>query len=206
MWRIVIFGFFWLTVTACSTTPGDAALRGGHYPQAADLYEAGAKHGDPLAARKLADLYNLRPGLPEDHKKAIYWYNKAIELGDVSSYWFVGVIYRDGEGNVPKNYGLAEQYFLQGAENGHHYSIYDLAGMYAEKHTKVSNDVEGLKWLNIVTTFATTCPSTNEGCQFILRDPKIIRKELESRMSPDQKQKARELADNWIQDWNRKQK
>jgi TPR repeat protein len=206
MRRIVIFVFFVLAVAACSTTPGDAARRGGHYPQAADLYEAGAKQGDPLAARKLADLYNLRPGLPEDHKKAIYWYNKAIELGDISSYWFVGVIYRDGEGNVPKNYGLAEQYFLQGAEKGQHYSMYDLAGMYAEKRTKVSNDIESLKWLDIVTAFATACPSTNEGCQYILRDPKKIRETLESRMSSDQKQKAKELADRWVEDWKQKHK
>jgi TPR repeat protein len=195
-----------MTIAACSTTPGDAARRGGHYPQAADLYESGAKLGDPLAARKLADLYNLQPGLPEDHEKAIYWYKKAIELGDIPSYWFVGVIYRDGKGNVPKDYGMAEQYFLQGAEKGQHYSMYDLADMYAEKHTKDSNDVEGLKWLNIVTNFASTCPITNEGCQYILRDPKKIRYTLESQMSPDQKQKTKELADKWVEDWKQKHK
>lgn len=205
MLRIAICGFFILTAAACSTTPGDAARRGGHYPQAANLYEAGAKQGDPVAAQKLGDLYNFRPGLPEDHEKAVYWYKKAIELGDIPSYWSIGVIYRDGNGNVPKDYGLAEQYFLLGAEKGQHYSMYDLAGMYAEQLTKSPNDIEGLKWLNIVTTFAATCPR-NEGCQYILRDPKKVREGLESRMNPDQEQKAKELADSWIQDWKQRHK
>jgi TPR repeat protein len=206
MFRIAICGLLFLATVACSTTPGDAARRGGHYPQAADLYEAQAKQGDPLAAQKLANLYNFQPGLPEDHEKAIFWYKKAIELGDIPSYWFVGVIYRDGKGNVPKDYGLAEQYFLLGAERGQHYSMYDLGGMYAEKLTHASNDIEGLKWLNIVTAFAVECPSSNEGCQYILRDPKKIRETLESRMSLDQKQKAKELADNWAKNWEKTHK
>ncbi len=203
MGRFLVFAFFIFSIAACSTTPGDAARRGGHYLAAADLYEAGAKQGDPLAAQKLANLYNLSPGLPEDHEKAVYWYKKAIELGDVPSYWLVGVIYRDGNGNVPRDYWLAEQYFLGGAERGQHYSMYDLAAMYAEKYTKVPNDVEGLKWLDIVTAFATTCPSSNEGCQYILRDPKKVREILESRMSLGQKLKARELADSWMQNWKK---
>lgn len=206
MLRFTIYGFLCLTLAACSTTPGDAAHRGGHYTQAAELYEAGAKQGDSQAAEKLGDLYNYRPGLPEDHGKAIYWYKKAIELGNPTPYWAVGVIYRDGKGNVPRDFGFAERYFLQGAEKGQHYSMYDLAGMYADNFAKTPNDIEGLKWLNIVTAFATTCPSSNDGCQYILRDPKKIREKLESRMNADQKQKAKASADNWVLDWKRKSK
>ena len=84
--------------------------------------------------------------------------------------------------------------------------MYDLAGMYSDKITKTPNDIEGLKWLDIVTTFAATCPSTNEGCQYILRDPKKVREGLESRVSPDQQQEAKELADSWIQDWKQRHK
>ena len=171
MLRITIFGLIMLTLAGCSTTPGDAALRGGHTPQAIELYESGANRGDPLAAKKLADIYAGRYGVPEDYEKAVHWYKKAIELGNIPSNWSVGVIYRDGLGNVPKDFGQAEMYFLQGAEKGQHYSMYDLASMYAEKQTKTANDVEGLKWLNIVTAFAATCQSTNKGCQYIMNDP-----------------------------------
>jgi len=181
-------------------------MRGGHYAGAATLYEAGAKQGDPVAARKLGNLYDLRPGVQEDHEKAVYWYRKAIELGDVPSYWFVGVIYRDGKGNVPKDDGQAEYYFLQGAERGQHYSMYDLSNMYADRRTKEQNDVEGLKWLEVVTTLATNCPTSNEGCQYILRDPKGVRGKLMARMNPDQRQKAKTLADDWISNWRQKSK
>lgn len=204
MWRFVICGALCVTLMACSTTPGDAALRGGHFAQAAALYEEGAKHGDAQAAERLGDLYNYRPGLPEDHQKAIYWYNKAIDLGNPVPCWAVGVIYRDGKGNVPKNLGLAEQYFLQGSEKGQHYSMYDLSGMYADNLTKTSNDIEGLKWLEVVTAFASTCPKSNEGCQYILRDPQKIKEKFESRMSPNQKQQAKALAEVWLHDWKQK--
>jgi len=42
MVRSVALGIFFLIISGCSTTPGDAARRGGHYPQAAELYEIGA--------------------------------------------------------------------------------------------------------------------------------------------------------------------
>ena len=195
-----------LSIGACSTTPGDAARRGSHLEQAAALYEAGARQGDPLAAQKLANLYNLRPGLPENHETAVYWYKRAIELGDIASNWFLGVIYRDGTGNVPRNDRLAESYFLQGAQKGQHYSMYDLAGMYADNRTQESNDVQGLMWLEAVTNFAKSCPASNEGCQYILRDPKKVRATLAARMNPDQRQRAKTLADDWVKDWDEKHK
>jgi TPR repeat protein len=200
----VIGMFFMLTMAACSVTPGDAARRGGHYPQAACQYEVVASHGDPLAARKLANLYDQRPGLPEDHAKAVYWYDRAIELGDIPSYWYAGVIYHDGKGNVPRDYGLAEEYFLRGAEEGHHLSIYDLADMYAENLTGTPDDIEGLKWFNIVTYFAIGYSKTDEEAQYILRDPKRIRAKLTARMSPGEIKKAEKLADAWLRDWMRR--
>ena len=198
MVRLVICGFLLLAGAACSTTPGDAAFQSGHYSQAAELYEAKANLGDPLAAQKLGNLYNHRPGLPEDHQKAIYWYEKAIELGDKASNWMIGSIYRDGKGNVPRNYKMAAKYFMQGAEAGQHYAMYDLADMYAENQIEKPNDVEGLKWMNIVTAYAAKYPKSNEGSQFILRDPKNVRGKLESRMTDQQKLTATQLADYWM--------
>lgn len=204
MRHLVIMLLMIIITSACSITPGDAARRAGHYLQAADLYEAGAEQGDPIAARKLAHLYNYKPGLPENHEKALFWYKKAIQLGDIQSYWFVGTIYRHGKGNVSKNCLLAEEYFLKGAEKGHRCAIYDLAEMYSERLTIISNDIEGLKWLNIVTNFVTNSPKYIVECQYIMKDSKKVREKLESRMTADQREKARELADDWIQRWKAK--
>lgn len=206
MWNYLAAVLLILSVAACSTTPGDAARRGGHYEQAANLYEKRANQGDPQAVQKLGHLYNLRPGLPEDHKKAVHWYKRAIELGDIPSHWFVGVIYREGGGNISKDNQLAEYFFKEGAEKGQHYSMYDLAGMHADNLTKENNDVQGLMWIEVVTIFSTNCPKSNEGCQYILRDPKGIRTKLESRMNPSEISKAKDLARNWVQEWNQKKK
>lgn len=50
----------------------DDPITGLHFAQGRKLSAsggAGAKHGYPLAARKLAVLYNLHPKLPEDYIK-----------------------------------------------------------------------------------------------------------------------------------------
>jgi TPR repeat protein len=39
------------------------------------------------------------------------------------------VIYRDGEGNVPRDLALAKKWLEVGAEGGQHYSMYDLADL-----------------------------------------------------------------------------
>lgn len=45
-----------LILTACNSKPGDAARRGGHLAQAADLYRKGADQGDAAAAFKLGQM------------------------------------------------------------------------------------------------------------------------------------------------------
>ncbi|HNX53222.1 MAG TPA: hypothetical protein PKI68_05720, partial [Pontiellaceae bacterium] len=83
-----------------------------------------------------------------------------------------------------------------------HLSMYDLAGMYADNLIEPPNDVEGLKWMNIVSTCAATFSEGNEGRQYILSDPKNVRKKLESRMTEQQKLTAAQLADQWMNSRN----
>lgn len=56
MFLFFLFGYLALFMCGCSTTPGDAALRGGHPTHAADLYKQGALQGDSSAALKLGLL------------------------------------------------------------------------------------------------------------------------------------------------------
>ncbi|MBU1629138.1 MAG: hypothetical protein ABIH77_01320 [Pseudomonadota bacterium] len=75
--------------------------------------------------------------------------------------------------------------------------------MYAKKQTQTPNNVQGLMWLDIVTSFAKNFPKNDEGAQYILRDPEKIRKTLTSRMSPSQIQKAKNLADRYVKNWKK---
>jgi len=191
-----------LALSACSVTPGDAARRGGHYPQAAKLYEVRANNGDALAAEKLGELYHLRPGLPEDRQRAVYWYETAVTRGQIGPIWSLGTIYRDGTGNVPRDISKAQFWFQKGADAGQHYSMYDLADLYASDAIEPRNDVVALMWLEVVTEFSKTYPKGNEGAQYILRDPKQVRQRLESRMTAADAAKSRELAKEWSARWS----
>ncbi|MBC7366747.1 MAG: sel1 repeat family protein [Undibacterium sp.] len=188
-------------VCSCSTTPGDAAHNGGHFEQAAELYEAGVKQGDALAAEKLGNLYYHRPGLPLDHQQAIYWYEKAISLGDISPICWIGEIYRDGTNNIPKDLSKARHWFERGAELGQHYSMYNLADLYASEGIQPSNDVQGLMWLESVLRLARKFTPQNEGTAYILRDPKSVRLRLESRMARTDIAQATRLASDWVTDF-----
>ena len=191
-----------LVAVGCSVTPGDAARRGGHYIQAARLYEARATRGDALAAEKLGDLYYFQPGLPSDHQAAIHWYGRAVELGRVTPVWRLGTIYRDGAGNVPRDLALARKWFELGAEAGQHSSMYDLADLYARNEVQPADDVRALMWFFAVNMWASgPCLKNNQGCQYIARDPKGVRLRLESRMTPEQIAKARDDAREWVHTW-----
>ena len=185
-------------VCSCSTTPGDAASRGGHFPQAAELYQKGVAQGDSLAAIKLADLYYYRPGLPEDHQKALVWYGKAVDLGNPTPIYWIGAIYRDGKNNVPRDVSEAQLWFERGAAIGQHYSMYDLADLHASGLAQPGDDVRGLMWLDAVTELARAFTPQNEGTQYVLRDPKSVRHRLEARMRESDIAKARSTAHDWV--------
>lgn len=191
---------------ACSTTPGDAARRSNHPEAAAKLYEKGAAQGDALAARKLAELSRHQPRLPENRQEALRWYKRAFELGDQRSAWEIGTIYKEGKGNVPHDAVEAERWFQKGAEAGHHYAMYALAESHADDAVTPRDDVRGLMWLNAVSLFAQKVPQKNEGHQFVLTDPRNVRRRLESRMSPAQIAEAGKLAEEWVARYEAKQR
>jgi hypothetical protein len=73
--------------------------------------------------------------------------------------------------------------------------MYDLADMHANNELPISNDIERLKWLNIVQTLSKSYDKDNEYAQFILKDEDRIREKLESRMKDFQINKARALSE-----------
>ncbi len=219
MYKIIILLIFTTAISSCiSQTPGDAAMRSCHAKQAGDLYEQYAiQQKDLLATIKLARMYNYgvtvdhcnvkdKTGFDQNKQKAIYWYKKASEYGDVVANWNIGTIYKKGEMNVKQDFAKAEKWFLKGAKMVHHNAMYDLADMHANNEVPISNDIEGLKWLNIVQTLAKSYDKDNEYAQFILKDEDRIREKLESRMKDFQINKARALSEAFIKQYNAKHK
>ncbi|MCP4552687.1 MAG: sel1 repeat family protein, partial [Bacteroidetes bacterium] len=97
-----------------------------------------------------------------------------------------------------KDFVKAEKWFLKGAQLTHHNAMYDLADMYATNEVEIQDDVEGLKWLNIVQLLAKSYSKSNEYAQFVLQDKNNIRQKLENRMTQEQVIRAKNLSEAFI--------
>lgn len=69
--------------------------------------------------RTLGNIYNSTNGLLYDTQKAIVNYEKASLYNDSLASFLLGEIYENGEGEVGKNFKLAEKYYRLAVEQGH---------------------------------------------------------------------------------------
>lgn len=169
-----------LFVVSCSTTPGDAAYRGGHTVAAADLYRQGADQGDATAALKLGLLISKGSAPVGRYGSALKWFLRACTLGDKVGCHNSGNGYEYGKYGVSKNYNIARKYYLIAAKKGYMQSQYNLGSLYANKY--FNNDIEGLKWMLLAEKSARQC-SREPSCQWVLKDPPGHRAKLMRRMS-----------------------
>ncbi|MEX1298015.1 MAG: tetratricopeptide repeat protein [Desulfotignum sp.] len=67
-----------------------------------------AEQGDAAAQYKLGEIYakGYEDDVPQDHKKAAYWYKKAAEQGYADAQHNLGYMYAEGQG-VPQDLKLA---------------------------------------------------------------------------------------------------
>jgi TPR repeat protein len=198
----------WVSIAAllasCSTTPGDAAFRSGHFDVAARLYLSGASAGNDMAAYKLATMYDgtnwTRAELGRDEAKAITFYEKAFALGHLTVPAYVGAIYELGGQNVAINYELARQWYEKGAHIGQHTSMYSLGGLYARNFLKPADDITGLMWIEVARKMAAGF-KPNKGTEYILSDHLGYWQTLRHRMDPVAIETATKRADDFIRSY-----
>lgn len=191
---------FTLSSTA-NATPGDAAYRAGEYKAAAKLYKKGAEQGDSVAAYKLAELHLYW----KEYTEAIVWYKKSIELGKEDEYGKIINAYGIGEAYLGlADYEKAKTWYEKSASKGHHYSMYQLGGVYSVKRTSPEDDITGLMWIDVVTKMASTFDNPNEGHLWVLKDKKGYRKKLINRMSKREIEIANQKAEERLSNWSSK--
>lgn len=78
----------------------------------------------------LGMAYLTGQGVPENHRQAAYWLEKAAEEGSASAADTLGYLYASGNG-VAQNYSLALQWYQQAADAGVASAQYNLGLMYA---------------------------------------------------------------------------
>ena len=71
--------------------------------QAASCYKAAAELGHAGAQRELASCYIWAFGVGENPKRAVYWFNKAIEQGDIKAKFELAELYDSRQNLFEKN-------------------------------------------------------------------------------------------------------
>ncbi len=74
-------------------------------------------------------MYHYGYGVNPNYKKAIKYYQKAIDLGDVSAYSHLGAMYECGDG-VEQNYKKAIELYQKTIDSGDNFGCFMLASMY----------------------------------------------------------------------------
>ena len=98
-------------------------------------YKTRMKINDAKAIRNIASFYSSgESGLPQNHAKALKYWQRAAELGDLSSYYNIGCAYKNG-GGVEADVKKAMYYYELAAIGGDANSRHNL-GVYEELEGK----------------------------------------------------------------------
>jgi len=109
------------------------------------VVKSNAEQGNADAQFNLAVKYYYGEGIPQDFKKAIYWYTKAAEQGDVRAQFSLGAKYYDGEG-APQDNTKAAYWFTKAAEQGNIRAQNLLGTMYYEGLRVPQDYVKAVHW------------------------------------------------------------
>jgi TPR repeat protein len=134
------------------TSAADAALRMGAFDRAANLLEQQAKAGDAEAQYKLASLYRLGRGVPQDEAAAFRWMKSAAERGHAEAQLNLAKMYLAGRG-VATNVAEARAWLARAAANGRS----EAAGLALEIAAQMSREPpkQGSAWSATVDPQAT---------------------------------------------------
>lgn len=72
-----------------------------------------AERGDAEALKRLGDIYEKENAL-----EAVKWYKMAVEQGNASASFDLGLIYEYGKPGIPKNKAEAIKWYRKAAEQG----------------------------------------------------------------------------------------
>jgi hypothetical protein len=102
----------------------------GHLEDAFSLFSQSAQLGDTSAMVELGECYSSGEGVAQDENKALAWFRRAGEAGNLAGMVSLGGMYLLGvDGNDP-NYEEAAHWFMKAADRDNPAALYDLAGMY----------------------------------------------------------------------------
>jgi TPR repeat protein len=188
-----------LVISACagSNPPIDEAVDSNDRP----VYEAkikmkelrkSAEAGDASAQNELGLLYYEGKAVPQDHRKAREWFDKAVKQGHAGAQVNLGTLYLHGEG-APQSSQMALLWFGQAAGQEDPLAFANLGLMYAQGYGVLQDFVQAHKWYNLSAAYG-------EGRAAEARDA------LAKQMTPTQIAEAQRQAREWTSREDKSQK
>ena len=104
----------------------DFHYENGEYIKAFELFNKAAINGDSGAMMNLASMYSAGEGIERNFEKAIEWELKAIEAGNETAIYNLGITYRI-KGDIVNS----KKYFEKAYKLGDGYAALELAKLYS---------------------------------------------------------------------------
>jgi len=110
--KLRIIAYLIVTIAFCFTSQIMAETR-----EDINTLTKAAEQGDAYSQFCLGFVYKNGEGVPQDYKKAVYWYTKAAEQGLATAQCNLGVMYKNGRG-VPQDYVTAYAWWNLSSASG----------------------------------------------------------------------------------------
>ena len=142
-----------------------------------------AQGGDATAQNELGLLYYEGKGVPQNHKKAKEWFDKAVKHGHTGAQVNLGTLYLRGEG-APQSSQMALFWFSRAAGEEDALALAKLGLMYAQGRGVLQDFIQAHMWYNLSA-------ARGEARSADARDA------LAKQMTPVQIAEAQRLAREW---------
>ena len=136
---VCIIGTFLFMVSAFGENSGGCTL--GDFNDC----KAKAKQGNAASQVDFGWMYSEGVGVPQNYKKAVYWWSKAAEQGNARAQSNLGRMYAKGKG-VPQNDNKAVYWWNEAAERGDTDAQVMLGLMYESGKGVPQNDNKAVYW------------------------------------------------------------
>lgn len=185
--------------------PGEEHYRQGRYPEALAYWTAEAAKGNPQAAHRLGVEFmdgkgGVVPGCTQsrcpDFEKAMKYHRQAALAGNPLSMFDIGSMFEFGLGR-PADIGLAARWYGHAADYGLAQGQHNYATMLEAGEGVQQNLVEAYKFFVLAARGGFTGIPYNNKSFRIDRDAPLPTDLLRAKMTPQQVEEGKELADKF---------
>jgi len=119
---------------------------------------------------ELGDKYYYGRGVPKDLERAVYWYTKAAEQGQIEAQFYLGDSYYNGKG-VPRDLERAVYWYTKAAEQGHILSQRNVGNYYRRGDCGPTDMTKAAYWYAKAAEQGDSMSQYNLGVYYYKGDP-----------------------------------